>query len=164
MKSSYIVSKLSIIMRLTILLLAAMVVPVAAAETDWGPEVTYSGVIIEGLGGEKFDVKIGIKADDNATYSVELGDRAEFKFNENPIEMYIPANDTRTFIFEGEVIGEDGGGFAAGKYVMSWKTYKDGVKFNSGDIEISAGEQASSVGIIAAIAGIGLIATLRRRS
>ena len=46
-------------MRLTILLLAAMLVPVAAAETDWGPEVTYSGVIIEGLGGEKFDVKIG---------------------------------------------------------------------------------------------------------
>ena len=78
--------------------------------------------------------------------------------------MYIPANDTRTFIFEGEVIGEDGGGIAAGKYVMSWKTYKDGVKFNSGDIEISAGEQASSVGIIAAITGIGLIATLRRRS
>tara|TARA_B110000014_G_scaffold241840_1_gene210959 strand:+ start:545 stop:1003 length:459 start_codon:yes stop_codon:yes gene_type:complete len=152
-------------MRLTILLLAAMLVPMAAAEEyDWGPEVTYSGVIIEGLGGEKFDVKIGIKADENATYSVELGDRAEFKFNENPIEMYIPANDTRTFIFEGEVIGEDGGGIAAGKYVMSWKTYKDGVKFNSGDIEISAGEQASSVGIIAAIAGIGLIATLRRRS
>ena len=151
-------------MRLTILLLAAMLVPMAAAEEyDWGPEVTYGGVIIEGLGGEKFDVKIGIKADDNATYSVELGDRAEFKFNENPIEMYIPANDTRTFIFEGEVIGEDGGGIAAGKYVMSWKTYKDGVKFNSGDIEISAGEQASSVGIIAAIAGIGLIATLRRR-
>ena len=152
-------------MRLTILLLAAMLVPMAAAEEyDWGPEVTYSGVIIEGLGGEKFDVKIGIKADENATYSVELGDRAEFKFNENPIEMYIPANDTRTFIFEGEVIGEDGGGIAAGKYVMSWKTYKDGVKFNSGDIEISAGEQASSVGIIAAITGIGLIATLRRRS
>jgi len=152
-------------MRLAILLLAAMLVPVASAmESDWGPEVTYSGVIIEGLGGEKFDVKIGIKADDNATYSVELGDRAEFKFNENPIEIYIPANDTRTFIFEGEVIGEDGGGIAAGKYVMSWKTYKDGVKFNSGDIEISAGEQASSVGIIAAIAGIGLIATLRRRS
>ena len=40
---------------------------------------------------------------------------------------------------------------------MSWKTYKDGVKFNSGDIEISAGEQASSVGIIAAMASIGLI-------
>ena len=81
MKSSYIVSKFSIIMRLAILLLAAMLVPVASAmESDWGPEVTYSGVIIEGLGGEKFDVKIGIKADDNATYSVELGDRAEFKF------------------------------------------------------------------------------------
>ena len=151
-------------MRLAILLLAAMLVPMATAEYDWGPEVTYGDVIIEGLGGEKFDVKIGIKADDNATYSVELGDRAEFKFNENPIEIYIPANDTRTFIFEGEVIGEDGGGIAAGKYVMSWKAYKDGVKFNSGDIEISAGEQAPSIGIIAAIAGIGIIAILRRRN
>ena len=152
-------------MRLTILLLAVMLVPMASAmESDWGPEVTYGGVIIEGLGGEKFDVKIGIKADENATYAVELGDRAEFKFDENPIEMYIPANDTRTFIFKGEVIGEDGGGIAAGKYVMTWETFKDGVKFNSGDIEISAGEQASSVGIIAAIAGIGIIAILRRRS
>ena len=64
--------------------------------------------------------------------------KPEFKFNENPIEIYIPANDTRTFIFEGEVIGEDGGGIAAGKYVMSWKTYKDGVKFNSGDIDAAA--------------------------
>ena len=151
-------------MRLAILLLAAMLVPVAAAEYDWGPEVTYGDVIIEGLGGEKFDVKIGIKADENATYAVELGDRAEFKFDENPIEMYIPANDTRTFIFKGEVIGEDGGGIAAGKYVMTWETFKDGVRFNSGDIEISAGEQASSVGIIAAITGIGIIAILRRRN
>jgi len=47
---------------------------------------------------------------------------------------------------------------------MTWETFKDGVRFNSGDIEISAGEQASSVGIIAAIAGIGIIAILRRRS
>ena len=152
-------------MRLAILLLAAMLVPVASAmESDWGPEVTYSGVIIEGLGGEKFDVKIGIKADDNATYSVELGDRAEFKFNENPIEIYIPANDTRTFIFEGEVIGEDGGGIAAGKYAMTWEAFKNGTKFDSGDFEISAGEQAPSVGIIAAIAGIGIIAILKRRN
>ena len=151
-------------MRLTILLLAAMLVPMAAAETNWGPEVTYSGVIIEGLGGEKFDVKIGIKADENATYAIKLGNRTEFVFEEDLIEIEIPAGDTRTFIFDGVVQGEDGNGVADGKYAMTWEGYKDGVKFNSGDFEISAGEQAPSIGIIAAIAGIGIIATLRRRS
>jgi hypothetical protein len=151
-------------MRLAILLLAAMLMPLASAEEEWGPEVTYSDVIIEGLGGEGFTVNFGIKADENATYSIKLGDRSEFKFNENPIDIEIPAGDTRTFIFDGEVIGEDGAGIADGKYVMTWEAFKNGTKFNSGDFEISAGEQAPSVGIIAAIAGISIIAILRRRS
>ncbi len=113
---------------------------------------------------KSFTVKFGIKADENATYSIKLGDRSEFVFDENPIEIEIPDGDTRTFIFDGVVQGEDGNGVADGKYAMTWEAFKNGTKFNSGDIEISAGEQASSVGIIAAIASIGLIATLRRRS
>jgi len=151
-------------MRLAILLLAAMMMPMASAMESEGTEVTYGDVIIEGLGGEEFTVNIGIKADENATYSIELGNRSEFKFDENPIVIEIPAGDTRTFIFDGVVQGEDGGGIAGGKYVMTWEAFKDGVKFNSGDFEISAGEQAPSIGIIAAIACIGIIAILRKRS
>ena len=150
-------------MRLAILLLAMMLVPVVSA-MEWGPEVTYSDAVIEGLEGEEFTVKFGIKADENATYAIKLGNRTEFVFEEDLIEIEIPAGDTRTFIFDGVVQGEDGNGVADGKYAMTWEGYKDGVKFNSGDFEISAGEQAPSIGIIAAIAGIGIIATLRRRS
>jgi len=150
-------------MRLAILLLAMILAPMASA-MEWGPEVTYSDAVIEGLEGEEFTVKFGIKADENATYSIKLGDRSEFVFDENPIEIEIPDGDTRTFIFDGVVQGEDGNGVADGKYAMTWEAFKNGTKFNSGDFEISAGEQAPSVGIIAAIAGIGIIATLRRRS
>ncbi len=150
-------------MRLAILLLAMILAPMASA-MEWGPEVTYSDAVIEGLEGEEFTVKFGIKADENATYSIKLGDRSEFVFDENPIEIEIPDGDTRTFIFDGVVQGEDGNGVADGKYAMTWEAYKNGTKFNSGDFEISAGEQAPSVGIIAAIAGIGIIATLRRRN
>jgi hypothetical protein len=135
-----------------------------ASAMEWGPEVTYSDAVIEGLEGEEFTVKFGIKADENATYSIKLGDRSEFVFDENPIEIEIPDGDTRTFIFDGVVQGEDGNGVADGKYAMTWEAFKNGTKFNSGDFEISAGEQAPSVGIIAAIAGIGIIATLRRRN
>ena len=150
-------------MRLAILLLAMILTPMASA-IEWGPEVSYSDVIVEGLEGEEFTVKFGIKADENATYSIKLGDRSEFVFDENPIEIEIPDGDTRTFIFDGVVQGEDGNGVADGKYAMTWEAFKNGTKFNSGDFEISAGEQAPSVGIIAAIAGIGIIATLRRRN
>ncbi|HJM17428.1 MAG TPA: hypothetical protein QGI59_02865 [Candidatus Poseidoniia archaeon] len=150
-------------MRLAILLLAMILAPMASA-MEWGPEVTYSDAVIEGLEGEEFTVKFGIKADENATYSIKLGDRSEFVFDENPIEIEIPDGDTRTFIFDGVVQGEDGNGVADGKYAMTWEAFKNGTKFNSGDFEISAGEQAPSVGIIAAIAGIGIIATLRRRN
>ena len=114
-------------MRLAILLLAAMMMPMASAMESEGTEVTYGDVIIEGLGGEEFTVNIGIKADENATYSIELGNRSEFKFDENPIVIEIPAGDTRTFIFDGVVQGEDGGGIADGKYVMTWEAFKDGV-------------------------------------
>ena len=150
-------------MRLAILLLAMILAPMASA-MEWGPEVTYSDAVIEGLEGEEFTVKFGIKADENATYSIKLGDRSEFVFDENPIEIEIPDGDTRTFIFDGVVQGEDGNGVADGQYAMTWEAFKNGTKFNSGDFEISAGEQAPSVGIIAAIAGIGIIATLRRRN
>ncbi len=150
-------------MRLAILLLAMILAPMASA-MEWGPEVTYSDAVIEGLEGEEFTVKFGIKADENATYSIKLGDRSEFVFDENPIEIEIPDGDTRTFIFDGVVQGEDGNGVADGKYAMTWEAFKNGTKFDSGDFEISAGEQAPSVGIIAAIAGIGIIATLRRRN
>ena len=150
-------------MRLAILLLAMILTPMASA-IEWGPEVSYSDVIVEGLEGEEFTVKFGIKADENATYAIKLGNRTEFVFDENPIEIVIPNGDTRTFIFDGVVQGEDGSGVADGKYAMTWEAYKNGTKFNSGDFEISAGEQAPSIGIIAAIAGIGIIAILKRRN
>ena len=162
---SYIVLKNNRIMRLAILLLAAMLVPVASAMESGGPEVTAPGDIdIQALGGETFSFNFGIKADENATYSIKIGERSEFKFDETQIDIEIPADDTRTFIFNGEVIGEDGAGIPDGKYAMTWEAFKNGTKFNSGDFEISAGEQAPSVGIIAAIASIGIIAILRKRS
>ncbi len=152
-------------MRLAILLLAAILMPMASAMESGGPEVTAPrDVTVQALGGETFSFNFGIKADENATYSIKIGERSEFEFDETQIDIEIPAGDTRTFIFNGEVIGEDGAGIPDGKYAMTWEAFKNGTKFNSGDFEISAGEQAPSVGIIAAIASIGIIAILRKRS
>ena len=141
-------------MRSFVLLLALLLLPAAAA----APEVTEPhNVSIEGLGGEEFKVKVGIKADESGNYTVTLQERSEFTFDAYEITIEIPQGDTRTFIFQGEVVEK----LADGKYSMSWSAAKNGTKFADGEFEIEAGEQAPGIGLLAA--GAALLAVARRR-
>ena len=143
-------------MRIILLDMALLLVPVAAAE----PEVTgQSDITIQGLGGEEFRVKFGIQADETANYTVTLQERSEFTFDSLNMTLEIPAGDSRTFIFNGKVVEE----MADGKYVMSWTAAKNGTNFADGSFEIVAGEQVPGPGLLAAAAGIALVAVLRRR-
>jgi len=143
-------------MRIIVLAMVLLLVPVAAAE----PEVTeQSDITIQGLGGEEFRVKFGIRADETTNYTVTLQERSEFTFDNQNMTIEIPAGDSRTFIFNGKVVEE----MADGKYVMSWTAAKNGTNFADGRFEIEAGEQVPGPGLLAVATGIALVAVLRRR-
>ena len=140
----------------TLLLLA--LVTGAAAE----PNVTGFNVpSVDGNVGETFEVKFEIRSDNLTNYTIKLTPRAEFNFTPTEKTIEIPEGDTRTFIFEGELTEalEDG------KYAIQWEAYQNGTQFDSGSLDLRAGEQAPAPGFAlaaAALAGLALATRWQR--
>lgn len=140
------------------LLLLALVTGAAA-------EPRMSGInfpSVDGDVGETFEIKFEIRSDNATNYTVKVLPRAEFNFTPTEKSLEIPEGDTRTFIFEGEVLEalEDG------KYAIQWEAYQNGTLFDSGSLDLRAGEQAPGPGFAlaaAALAGLALATRRRRR-
>mgnify|MGYP001169040802 FL=1 len=127
----------------------------------WGSGVTDPfSVYTDKEKGSDFEAKFEIEADGDGKYAIKLESRSEFTFSSYRIEKDILDGDSRTFIFNGETAQtlEDG------EYRISWTAYKDNQEIDSGDFDISAGEQAPGFELGIALISIGLIAIIRKRS
>ena len=106
------------------------------------PKVTGpSSISVDGTAsGEQFEVNFEIKSDETADYTFKIIEREEFSFSPQEKTIEIPNNDSRTFIFNGNLAQD----LMDGDYGVEWETYKDETMFNSGTLEIGVGESANS--------------------
>ena len=149
-------------MRLLPLLLGLILILLLAGRSLAEPTVTGFNIPeVDGLNGESFELKFEIRSDETANYTIKITPRAEFEWPDGDnITLNIPANDTRTFKFLGQLTGELA---TDGKYNIKWEAYKDGTMFDSGSVDLRVGEQAPGIGGVAILAILGLAAMVVAR-
>ena len=130
----------------TIILLCLSLFLLALEPVRAEPTVTGFNIpTVEGLNGESFELKFEIRSDETADYTIKLTPRAEFEWpNGDNITLNIPANDTRTFKFLGQLTGELA---ADGKYNLQWAAFQNDTQFTSGSVDLRVGEQAPGIGL-----------------
>jgi len=139
------------------LVLTLLVFLIVATQAAADPKVSGINLPrVEGNVGEEFEIRFEIRSDEETNYTLKILPRDEFNWSVGEITMKIPVDDTRTMIFNCEVIQE----LSDGKYNIKWEAYKNGSRFDSGSLELRAGDQAPGLGGIATMATIGTSATL----
>ncbi|HEC88168.1 MAG TPA: hypothetical protein ENI52_02505 [Thermoplasmata archaeon] len=111
--------------------------------------------------GDIFRLKFEILANETANYTIKIDSGENFAPIDGnyTINLYIPKNETRTFIFDMEVVKE----IKDGKYPIYWDAYINGKKFNSGKAYVRAGEQAPGFELIAFISAVLLAIIIWKR-
>ena len=113
--------------------------------------------------GDIFRLKFEILANETANYTITIdpGEKFAVITGNNSITLSIPENETRTFIFDMEIIKE----IDDGKHLITYDASKHEEKFQSGKAYVRAGEQAPGFEIIAFISAIaiGLIIMWKRK-
>ena len=111
--------------------------------------------------GDIFRLKFEILASEttNYTISLDLGDKFTMLAGNATLTINIPKNETRTFIFDIELLKalEDG------KHPIYYDAYIEDVKFKSDKVYIRVGEQAPGFEIIAIIAALGIALVIWRK-
>lgn len=104
--------------------------------------------------GDIFRLKFEILANETANYTITIdpGEKFAVITGNNSITISIPENETRTFIFDMEIIKE----IDDGKHLITYDAFIHGEKFYSDRAYVRAGEQAPGFEIIAFISAIAI--------
>ena len=144
---------------LIVIIAMGLLLPVAYAK----PVVWHNSPRTGTDAGEIFRLKFEILANETANYTITIDPGEKFVAidGNKSITLNIPENETRTFIFDMEVIKK----IDDGKHVIPYDAFINGEKFRSGNAYVRVGEQAPGFEIIAFISAIaiGLIMIWRKK-
>lgn len=111
--------------------------------------------------GDIFRLKFEILANETGNYTITINPGEKFAVinGNNSITLNIPKDETRTFIFDMEVVKK----LKDGKYAIPYDAFINGKKFKSGKAYVRAGEQAPGFEAIAFIFAVTIAFIIWRK-
>lgn len=157
----------SLIVLLVSGLFALQFAALSSAQSDAGEVIApWFGVETPLYKGGEFEVRFSIIANETGDFTIKLEPRDEFWWisNENypGSEKTITINstgDSRTFIFK----GENNVKLENGTYLIMWTAYLNGTEFESGSLDVRAGEQVPGFGVFTVVVLATVAVGLSRR-
>ena len=143
-----------IIMALTIIVFLSLI--------NAQPTIWHNSPKTDNDAGDIFRLKFEILASEttNYTISLDLADKFTMLAGNDTLTINIPKNETRTFVFDIELIQA----LENGKHTIYYDAYIENVKFKSDKVYIRVGEQAPGFEIISIIAALGIALLIWKKS